>query len=290
MVEIPPHLHGHLTDSAGQPWAGRTLSDNRWKDDDGSAPAALSDALTAFRAGDAGLAAVIDTLRDVRLLVPLVAELGEEGVSDAGLKVDKSAELSIVTVEGPDGRGIVPVFSSVAAMNAWDADARPVPVDSRQIALATVDEQTDLLILDPGSSSEFVVRRPAVWAIAQDAPYVEPWHDPAVLERAKALLESEPQLVGIDLRPGDPAAEFAGPELELVLMVPEGADRDALGELVARVQARLAADETFVTNVDSISLRLAAIAPESPGGMTPDHAEETRKSAGRREWWRRGRR
>ena len=84
-----------------------------------------------------------------------------------GLAVDKTQELSIVTVAAPDGRRVLPVFTSVAAMSRWDAAARPVPADGVRTAVAASADDTDLIVIDPGSETEFVLRRPAVWAIAQ---------------------------------------------------------------------------------------------------------------------------
>lgn len=157
------HFAASLGDSAGQPWQGREFDDNPFGDDDGTAPPALLGALAAFRAGEVGPEAVVDALRASRLLIPLVAELGDEGTTDAGLTVDKSQELSIVTVSGPDGRSVLPVFSSVTAMQTWNPAARPVPADGRRVALAAASEETEIVVLDPTSETEFVLRRPAVW-------------------------------------------------------------------------------------------------------------------------------
>ncbi|MEN9752471.1 MAG: hypothetical protein RL670_162, partial [Actinomycetota bacterium] len=91
--------------------------------------------------------AVLAAFRDARLLIPLMATLGEGGEGVDGLKTDKSADLAIVTVEGPDGYEVLPVFSSVAAMNAWHADARPVPSDATRVALAAASENTTRVVL-----------------------------------------------------------------------------------------------------------------------------------------------
>lgn len=264
MVEIPPHLHGGLADSAGQPWEGRTFSDNPWQNDDGTAPKELAEAIAKFRAGEGSPVEVVNALRDTRLLVPLVAELGEEGINDQGVKVDKSADLSIVTVKAPDGRGIVPVFSSVAAMQRWDESARPIPVDSRRAALAAVEEQNDLLILDPGSpDTEFAVRRPAVWAISQAIDYELPWRDQEVLKHVQTLLSIEPRLLGIDLLPGDPQCMFAGPELLIALHVPVDLDDEGVQSVLSNVQSALAGNTGLVERVDSLGLRVDRVATES---------------------------
>ena len=150
-------------DSAGVPWEGRRFEQNPHSGDDGSADPALLAALTAFRAGEGDAVAVVDAYRTARLLIPLVAEKGDEGVGPTGLRVDKTQELSIVTVAGPDGRRVLPVFTSVVTMAAWDPKARPVPADGIRTALAAASDDTDLIVIDPGSATEFVLRRPAVW-------------------------------------------------------------------------------------------------------------------------------
>ncbi len=119
-----------MTDSAGVPWSGRHFEHNAASDDDGSAPPALLEVLGRFRAGAATQAGVVDVIRRSRLLVPLVAEVGEFGADGTGLVHDKSAELAIVTVEGPDGRSVLPAFSSGAALRQWNPKARPVPADA----------------------------------------------------------------------------------------------------------------------------------------------------------------
>ncbi len=264
MAEIPPHLRRGLSDSAGQPWEGRTFSDNPFQDDDGTAPEALALALQRFRAGEAPPTEIVDALRDTRVLIPLVAELGEEGENEHGVKVDKSAELSIVTVKSPDGRGIVPIFSSVAAMRRWDAQARPIPVDSRRAALAAVDEGSELLILDPGSKdTEFVVRRPMVWAIARDTPYALPWLDETVLAHAQALMNEEPRLLGIDLAPGDADSRFAGPELEATILVATTLGEQEEREVLQRVQQHVSSAPEIIERVDSLILKVERVAQET---------------------------
>lgn len=251
-------LPSHLTDSAGTPWAGRHFEPSTAPADDGSAPPALVGALESFADGSAGPEAVVDALRDMRLLIPLVARLGEEGEGVDGLRADKSQELSIVTVAGPDGRSVLPVFSSVDAMRRWDASARPVPVDSRRAALAAVAEETELMILDPVSDHEFAVRRPALWAIAQGEAWLPSPADSEVLAALRASATGESDVVALDVRPGDPRQRLAGSELVVVLELLPGLDRDALAALVGRLGERWAADAVIAARVDSLTLQLAA--------------------------------
>ena len=247
-----------LADSAGQPWEGREFDDNPFGGDDGTAPPTLLGALAAFRAGEAGPEAVVDALRDARLLIPLVAELGEEGANDAGVLVDKTQELSIVTVAGPDGRTVQPVFSSVTAMQAWNPAARPVPADARRTALAAAAEGTELIVLDPTSETEFVLRRPAVWAIAQGAPWLPSHRDSAVAEAFRASIAPELGVHDVELLSGDPLSRLAGEELVVRLALAAGLTRDELDAILARLAQRWASDDVIATRVDSLRVQLVA--------------------------------
>jgi SseB protein N-terminal domain len=244
-------------DSAGVPWSGRHFGPNTHSDDDGSAPEALRLALERFRSGAGDQAEVVDAVRASRLLIPLLAEVGETGTTDAGLRVDKSQELSIVTVAAPDGRTAMPVFSSVDTMRLWNPVARPVPAAGTRVALAAVADGTDLVVLDPASPGSVVLRRPALWAIGRQEPWVPSPADPRVAAEFARLTAGEPAVVGVRLEPGDPEARLSGPELLLELILIDGMDRDALEGLLARLAERFATSELIADRVDSMGIRLA---------------------------------
>ena len=260
-------------DSAGQPWAGRALDDTEYADDDGLAPAALMQALARFRARETGEESVIDAVRAARLLIPLVTALGAdadaphtEGAAAAGdrgphgLRVDKTQELSIITVAGPDGRAVLPVFSSAAAMRAWNPLARPVPADAVRVALAAAQENTDLVVIDPTADTEFVVRRPALWAIAQDSPYTPSYASRVVASAFDESIASELSVLSVSLTAGDPQSTLAGPELVVRLELVDGLSRAVLDATLARLAARWAANDVIATGVDSLRVQLVASA------------------------------
>ncbi|OII14558.1 hypothetical protein BIU97_16500 [Curtobacterium sp. MCBA15_009] len=246
-------------DSAGHPWAGRTFDhhDTAFADDDGLADPALVAAIGALTTG-APQGAVVDALRSARLLIPLIAEAGDVGTTETGALVDKTQELSIVTVAGPDGRSVMPAFTSVDAMHAWDPDARPVPVESRRVAMAAASEDTQLVVLDPKSPTEFVLRRPAVWALGQDLPWTPCFEDPDVAGAFAASVQGEPSVARVELAPGDPVGRFAGPELTVGLALHPGLDREQVAALVGRLQQRWATDAVIAERVDSMRVALRA--------------------------------
>ncbi|MGD8167998.1 SseB family protein [Herbiconiux sp. P16] len=253
------HEAGEAGDSAGQPWKGRHFESHGSENDDGSAPEELIAAIERFRAGEATPDAVVDALRGVRLLVPLVAHAGDEGVTDAGLRVDKTQELSLVTVGGPDGRRVLPAFTSVEALATWNPKARPIPVAARRAALAAAAEDTELIVLDPGSPTEFALRRPAVWAVAQDLPWRPAVTDPAVAEAFERSIADEPTVAALRLVAGDPEARLSGRELVVVLGLLPGLDQAALSALAGRLQQAWAQDATIAERVDSLGVKLTGV-------------------------------
>lgn len=253
-------------DSAGVPWAGRAFEPNPHAADDGRAPEGLAAAIRSFRAGDGGQAEVVAEFARSRLLIPLLAELGDPSAGSGasggaevgahGLTVDKSQELSIVTVEGPDGRRVLPVFSSVEAMTRWNPVARPVPADGVRVALAAADDGTDLVVLDPGSESEFVLRRPALWAIAQQQPWHPSFESGMVADAFRESIARELAVLGVSLHAGDPDARLAGPELVVRLELVAGLTRDELDATTSRLARRWAADDRIAAAVDSLAVKL----------------------------------
>lgn len=251
--DTDPHAAG---DSAGVPWEGRSFQANPHSGDDGSADPALHAALVAFHAGEGDAASVVDAYRTARLLIPLVAEKGDEGVGPTGLTVDKTQELSIVTVAAPDGRRVLPVFSSVDTMRRWDAAARPVPADGVRTALSAAADDTELIVIDPGSDTEFVIRRPAVWAIGQNRPWEAPHVSPDVFAGLQESIGAELGVIDLSVAPGDPRSRLRGPELVVRLHLVDGLDQAALDAILQRLASRWAADDRVAVLVDSLTVKL----------------------------------
>lgn len=263
---------GGDADSAGFPWAGRTFDhhETAFADDDGATPDALREAIAELRAAgesyrvegaDPSTIELLSALRQAvllelsrcRVLVPLLAEAGELGETPDGRIVEKSQELSIVTVASPDGRRVMPVFSSVAAMQQWNPGSRPIPVPGPQAAIAAAQEGTDLIIVDPGSAdTQFGVRRPELETVALGETRAPAWADAEVRAAFLAAAAGEGPLHALALLPGDPVGDLTAPETEVHLLIAEGLDRDGLTEMLTRLQERWARDELIAERVDSM--------------------------------------
>ena len=246
-------------DSAGIPFDGRSFHANPAADDDGAADPRLVDAVLRFRAGDLSISEVIEALAPARLLVPLVTERGDEGIGAHGQLVDKTQELALVTVEGPDGRSVLPVFSSVEAMRTWNPVARPIPVAAPRAALAAAADQAGAIVHDPGSPTEFAVRRTGFEALALGSRFVPCFADERVLEAFVEASAGEDALRAVQLAPGDPQARLTGPELVVALTLEPGLDRSELDALLARLSAAWAASAVIAERVDSIAVRLDSL-------------------------------
>lgn len=245
-----------LTDSAGVPWEGRELEENRFAGDDGSAPEEFLNAIAGFRTGVKSQADVIDAIRSSRLLVPLLAKLGESEIGDNGLKVDKSAELSIVTVKAPDDQEALVVFSSVAAMQRWNPTARPVPTDAIRVCLAAASQLSTRVVIDPGSETQFVIRRPAIARIAQSLDWQPAELNPVVQKVVADSVSGEQAVSEFELQSLDPEARLAGAELEVAIRLFHGSSPQEVRELLERVSKRWSESEEFAQAVDSVSIKL----------------------------------
>ncbi|UOQ58251.1 SseB family protein [Leucobacter allii] len=272
---------GGAADSAGFPWEGRTFDHHgtAFAGDDGSGPAAVVDAVAEVRAaaaltagartaGDywdavvrlAGAhAAVIAALGRERVLVPMLADAGALGTTPDGRTVEKSQELSIVTVAAPDGRRVLPVFSSTAALGNWHAEARPIPVPGVQAAVAAAQERTDLLMLDAADAErEFGIRRPALRALALGERYLPAWADPEVEDAFDASAADEREVSAVWLAPADPESRLRLPDVDVRLRVVPGLDPDGLRALLGRLQERWAGSAVIADRVDSMRVRPVA--------------------------------
>ena len=241
-----------FADSAGIPWAGRSFDANQNQNDDGRAPEHLLQALKDFANQTISAEKVVDALRGSRLLIPLVANLGESGEDPHGHTVDKSAELSIITVSTPDNQVALPAFTSVMAMQAWNPKARPVPNQARVVALAAASENSTRLVIDATSEHEFVLRRPA---LAQDLPWQSAETNLLVRNAVDQAIDSIEHIERFTLLSGDQLSRLAGPELIVVLYLAPGLSSAELESIEGQIFERLANATEFVAAVDSMAIK-----------------------------------
>lgn len=124
--------------------------------DDGAADPSLSAALQEYGQSRTS-APVLAALCRARLLVPVVAVVGEVGTGARGQVRDKTADVAAVLMQGRDGRHALLAFTSLDTLQAWDAGARPVPVNAADAARAAVAENASALLVDVAGPVRFVV-------------------------------------------------------------------------------------------------------------------------------------
>jgi hypothetical protein len=165
--------------SAVQP-PKRRLAFTGFDNDDGSADPALARALTD---GDGG--AVLAALTKARLLVPVVAMLGEVEYDENGLAHDKTSDMAVALLKGQDGRNALLAFTGTEALTRWSPEARPMPAQTQLVATAAIQEGAAAIVLDIAGPAAGVIETDDVRRLAaglqvvrlEDGGYA--WIEPA---------------------------------------------------------------------------------------------------------------
>ncbi len=167
----------------------RSIPDPGFAGDDGAVAPGVAAALAAYdeatRTGPTGTVAAgarhaaLAALQDARVLVPVVAVLGEvehevpPGGDGPALPREKSSDMAAVLMTGRDGRTALLAFTGTAGLAGWDPGARPVPVTLRQAARAALQDQASALVLDVAGPVLFVVEHEELEALAEGHRLVE---------------------------------------------------------------------------------------------------------------------
>jgi hypothetical protein len=148
---------------------GVTVPDPGFAGDDGRVDPAVADALAAYAADAAALPAALGAVATTRLLVPVVAVLGEAEQDEHGLAREKDSAMAAVLLRGADGRLALLAFTGTGPLARWNPDARPVPVAARTAALAAVQEEAAALVVDVAGPHPLVVEGDDLGALAAGA-------------------------------------------------------------------------------------------------------------------------
>jgi hypothetical protein len=146
----------------------RTIPDPGFAGDDGSAAPEVSAALAAYDEDPVGRhAATLAVLQHARLLVPVLALLGEVEHDERGLAHDKSSDMATVLMQGQDGRMALLAFTGAASLQRWNPEARPVPVSARDAARAAVHDEAEAVLVDVAGPVMFVIEGEELRALAE---------------------------------------------------------------------------------------------------------------------------
>ncbi|HEU4945536.1 MAG TPA: SseB family protein [Kribbella sp.] len=139
----------------------RRLAFTGFDHDDGSADQALADAMTQ---GDQG--AILAALTRGRLLVPVVATLGEVEYDEQGRAHDKTSDMAVALLQGKDGRQALLAFSSTESLVRWSPEARPMPAAARLVATAAIQEGAAAIVIDVAGPTTAVLETDDVRRLA----------------------------------------------------------------------------------------------------------------------------
>jgi hypothetical protein len=145
----------------------RSLPDPGFAGDDGTASPPVVEALSAYAEDPDGRHPdALAVLQDARVLVPVVAVLGEAETDERGLTRDKTSDMAAVLMRGQDGRTALLAFTGAGSLQRWNPDARPVPVTARDAARAARQDGADALVVDVAGPVLFVVEGEDLAALA----------------------------------------------------------------------------------------------------------------------------
>ncbi|APU39532.1 SseB family protein [Streptomyces sp. NPDC056254] len=235
--------------------ANKNIPDPGFSDDDGSADPELTAALAAWAEDRTQEPRVLAALKGARLLVPVVAMLGEvETDPETGLKREKTSDMAVPTLRAGDRRAL-PAFTSIASLALWDPAARPVAVPLHQALAAAAHEKADTVVLDLAGPVAYQLTGRALLALAEGRTDTDPLADPAVREAVRAVVAAEPAVLRAHLGPG-------GAEADGILAIVPAPDAEAPAA-ARRVAEALAADTTLRARLVR-GLNLALLPPDAP--------------------------
>ncbi|MGI5400150.1 SseB family protein [Streptomyces sp. CA-135486] len=235
----------------------KNIPDPGFSDDDGTADPRLTAALAAWSEDRTAQRPVLEALKDARLLVPVVAVLGEVEEDENGLRREKTSDMAVPTLTA-GGRRALPAFTSIASLARWDPEARPVAVPLHQALQAAAHEKADTLVIDLAGPVPYQLTGRALLALAEGRTSADPLDDPAVTAAVRDAVAAEPAVLRAHLGPG-----AADGTLALVL-APDAVPAQA----ARRLAEALAADDVLrarlVRGLDLALLPAEATPPGEP--------------------------
>lgn len=141
----------------------RTLSNAnaRFADDHGEADPITREALSKVRDHTSYVRALV-ALCSSRLLMPIVAS----GDETDGPDPNRHAEMAAVQIVNDEGAHLL-AFTGLDAMQAWQADARPVPCTLDDLCATVKESGADRLLIDCAGPTPLVIAGEALDLFAQ---------------------------------------------------------------------------------------------------------------------------
>ncbi|MGW8886901.1 SseB family protein [Streptomyces sp. NPDC055749] len=235
----------------------KNIPDSGFSDDDGTAAPELTAALAAWSQDRKAVGPVLEALLGARLLVPVVAVLGEVEEDENGLRREKTSDMAVPTLQAGDRRAL-PAFTSTASLALWDPEARPVAVPLHQALQAAAHEKADTVVLDLAGPVAFELTGSALRAVAENRASADPLDDPAVVAAVRDVVAAEPAVIRAHLGPG-PADGIVA-----VVLAPDAVPAEAAQRLAGALAASEDLRARLVRGLDLALLPDGAVAPGDP--------------------------
>ena len=123
--------------------------------------------MAAYGRDPARYAEALAALQGSRLLVPVVAMLGEVEYDGQGRAHDKTSDMATVLMQGDDGRLALLAFTGLEALHAWNREARPVPVQAQLAARSAIQDDAAAIVVDIAGPVTLVVEGDDLLGLAQ---------------------------------------------------------------------------------------------------------------------------
>jgi hypothetical protein len=235
----------------------KNIPDPGYSADDGSADPRLAAALVAYAEDPTAEPAILAALPGARLLVPVVALLGESEVGTDGLRREKTSDMAVPTIQATDGRRALPAFTSLDSLARWRPDARPVAVPLGRALQALAQEKADTLLIDMAGPVPYALAGPALRAVAEGRDRVDPLTDAGVLAAVREAIAAEPGVVRAYLSRSDASDGTLG-----LVLAPDSAVQD----VARRLASAFASDEVLRARlVRGLDLALLPAGTRLPG-------------------------
>lgn len=246
------------TDSAGVPWAGRTLHAHPFAGDTGEPDPALLAALAQVAAApfdSEAHRAVVSALTGVRLYAPVLPTAVEHTTDASGLVHDNKSEMAMVRLAAADGRQCTPAFTDIPTLSAWHGEARPVPTQAERLGAAAVEEGAQLVVINAGADNAFLLRRPALWAWLQGEEWTPGWANAEVAGAVSQVVAGLPWVDSVTVGVGSAHVVTTGPEVGLTFRVNHHPGAAQVHEL----NDALGSNDAIVELVDSLTVSFAQV-------------------------------
>lgn len=153
----------------------RTLAESAFPDDDGTASPELREVLAAVQGANqpTPYLRAVAALCAERILVPVIASATSVGTGARGLASDKEADMAVVLLQTADGSRALLGFTGLDSLQAWNPQARPVPVTLDLAAQSAVSDGAVALLIDFAGPAPLVIDGEVLSALASGHRLIE---------------------------------------------------------------------------------------------------------------------